>query len=133
MSIFKYTHNVRLWIMDIEKILKALADTNRLRIVNLLLVDELCVCDIEEVLRLSQSNVSRHLGKLAAVQIISSQKDAQWVFYKINTAFIKEHPELAKYLKRALKNDVYLKDVMKLRQLRSKHNVIVHKRCAIRK
>lgn len=119
-------------VMSIEKILKALADTNRLRIVNLLLVDELCVCDIEEVLRLSQSNVSRHLGKLAAAHIISSQKDAQWVFYKINNAFLKEHPELVKYLLRALQNGIYSEDVMKLRQLRSKHNVIVHKRCATR-
>lgn len=120
-------------LMNIEKILKALADTNRLRIVNLLLVQELCVCDIEEALGLSQSNVSRHLGKLASAHIISSQKDAQWVFYKINNAFIKEHPELVKYLLRALKKGVFSKDVMKLRQLQSKHNVIVHKRCAIRK
>jgi len=48
-------------MMDVEQIFKALADANRLRIVNLLLHGELCVCDIQYVLENSQPNVSRHL------------------------------------------------------------------------
>ena len=42
------------------EIMKALADENRLRIVHLLLQEQLCVCELEYVLQMSQTNVSRH-------------------------------------------------------------------------
>lgn len=84
--------------MEIEKIFKALADNNRLRIMNLLMRGELCVCEIEEALGLSQTNVSRHLGKLIQAGLLNSRKKAQWVFYRINGVFFEEHNSLVKYL-----------------------------------
>lgn len=51
-------------MLELESIFKALGDTNRLRIVNLLLHGELCVCDIQYVLENSQPNISRHLAYL---------------------------------------------------------------------
>jgi ArsR family transcriptional regulator len=84
--------------MNLEKIFKVLGDGNRLRILNLLMRGELCVCEIEGILGLSQTNVSRHLGRLSAAGIIDSRKNAQWVFYRINDDFGREHVSLAKYL-----------------------------------
>lgn len=55
-------------------IFKALADENRLRIISLLLTKELCVCEIEASLEMSQSNVSRHLTKLKTSGIVDSRK-----------------------------------------------------------
>ena len=49
---------------ELEQYFKALGDNNRLRIINLLLHGELCVCDIQYVLENSQPNVSRHLAYL---------------------------------------------------------------------
>jgi ArsR family transcriptional regulator len=49
---------------ELEQYFKALGDNNRLRIINLLLHGELCVCDIQYVLENSQPNVSRHLSYL---------------------------------------------------------------------
>lgn len=91
--------------MNLEKTLKALADNNRLRIMNLLFQGELCVCEIEEILGLSQTNVSRHLIKLSQSGLLDTRKEAQWVYYRINDDFIKEHSHLARYLKTSFENN----------------------------
>jgi ArsR family transcriptional regulator len=78
---------------------KALGDENRLRILNILMHHELCVCELEVVLDLSQSNASRHLAKLRQTGIISASKDAQWIHYKVSDRFLKDHKHLAEYLK----------------------------------
>lgn len=81
--------------MDIVQIFKALSDENRLRILNLLRNGELCVCDIEAVLRIKQSNVSRHLNKLKIAKIIVSEKKSQWVYYRLNEEIFLKYPFLS--------------------------------------
>lgn len=103
--------------MELEKILKALADGNRLRIVNLLMRGELCVCEIEDILGLSQTNVSRHLNKLSQAGILDSRKEAQWVFYSISNYFTKEHASLGAYLKKSFdKSEACRTDATKLQE-----------------
>ena len=68
-------------IMDVSEVLKALADPNRLRILNLLHERTLCVCDLEAILDLNQSNLSRHLSKLKQAGIVNAQKKALFTFY----------------------------------------------------
>ncbi len=72
--------------MDVE-VYKALSDENRLRILNIIAERELCVCEIEEVLGISQSNASRHLNRLRQAGIISSRKEAQWTYYAFDPVF----------------------------------------------
>lgn len=69
--------------MTLEHCFKGLADQNRLRIVNLLLRDELCGCDIQYVLDLSQSNVSRHLNYLKRTGLVTDRRDGYRVFYRL--------------------------------------------------
>ncbi len=57
-------------------IFKALAEENRLRILSLLMVDEMCVCEIEDCLNMNQSNVSRHLTALRRCGILEAYKKA---------------------------------------------------------
>ncbi len=95
MSIFKYS-NMRGDIL--VELFKTLGDENRLRMVNLLMNEELCVCEIEVLLEMTQSNVSRHLSKLKNTGIIISSKDAQWVHYKISDKFKKDNIPLIEYL-----------------------------------
>lgn len=80
-------------------ILKALADETRLRILSQILKSEMCVCEIEEGLSLTQSNASRHLNILKKAGILESYKIAQWTYYKISDEFVKENKELYDYLK----------------------------------
>ncbi len=70
-----------------SEVYKALADDNRLRILNILAERELCVCEIEEVLGITQSNASRHLNKLRQAGIIVSRKEAQWIYYSFSPDF----------------------------------------------
>jgi len=67
------------------KIFKALSDANRLRILKMLEVRPLCVCEIREVLNLANSTVSKHLSVLREADLITDQKDARWVNYRLNT------------------------------------------------
>lgn len=67
--------------MDVSEILKALADPNRLRVLNLLEGRTLCVCDLEEVLDLNQSNLSRHLAKLKQAGLVTAQKRGLFMYY----------------------------------------------------
>ncbi len=63
-------------------IAKSLADRNRMRVVMALMShDELCVCQIVEVLRLATATVSRHMSKLQKAGLVRSRKDGRWVFY----------------------------------------------------
>jgi len=77
--------------MQLVKILKALGDVNRLRILNLLRERNLCVCELESVLNVTQSNVSRHLLRLKEAEIIDFEKQGQYVFYKINKPVLADH------------------------------------------
>lgn len=99
------------------EILKALADENRLRVFNLLLNDELCVCELEVILNLTQPNVSKHLLKLRSAGIIESQKEAQWVHYKVSDEFKERYAELIKGLESGfMVNEDVNKDLKKLRR-----------------
>jgi ArsR family transcriptional regulator, arsenate/arsenite/antimonite-responsive transcriptional repressor len=67
--------------MDVAELMKALADPNRLRILNLLHERTLCVCDLEAILDLNQSNLSRHLAKLRQAGLVKPQKKALFTYY----------------------------------------------------
>ena len=64
-------------------ILKALSDETRLRIINLLYVKELCVCDIVETLNITQTKASRHLQYLKNAGLVKDRKHAQWAYYSM--------------------------------------------------
>ncbi|HKM42166.1 MAG TPA: metalloregulator ArsR/SmtB family transcription factor [Methanocorpusculum sp.] len=80
---------------DPETIFKAFGDTTRLRILALLQNHELCVCEIEAALSLSQPNASRSLTILKNAGIIQSRKQAQWTYYKICDDFPAVYPDLS--------------------------------------
>lgn len=85
------------------EIFKALSEENRLRILSLLINDEMCVCEIEQCLDMTQSNVSRHLSNLRNAGILDSYKQAQWTYYKVSEKFKEEHYSLWIYLEEKLK------------------------------
>ncbi len=80
--------------MEIVNIFKALADETRIRMLNLLRYGQLCVCDIEIVLDVQQSNASRHLNKLKTAGLIVSEKKSQWVYYQFNKDVFIKYPFL---------------------------------------
>lgn len=69
---------------EIVKVYKALADESRLRVLNLLLERECCVCEVMQVLEISQSKASRILGTLYDVGFLKLRKDGLWSLYSID-------------------------------------------------
>lgn len=69
-------------------IAKALADGNRMRVIVALMEhDELCVCQITEMLRLATATVSRHMSVLQHARLVESRKESRWVFYRLVDTF----------------------------------------------
>ena len=67
------------------EILKALSDRNRLRVVVALMhMDELCACQIVELLHVSGATASRHMSLLIHAGIVESRKDGRWVYYGLS-------------------------------------------------
>lgn len=75
----------KLSLDDLTDVLKTCADRTRMRILSLVYHGgDLCGCEIESVLDMKQSNVSRHLRRLTGTGIIGYYRKAQWVHYYFN-------------------------------------------------
>ncbi|MGE4319464.1 MAG: ArsR/SmtB family transcription factor [Deferribacterales bacterium] len=66
------------------EVFKALGDNNRLRIICMLAVRELCVCEINAVLNISMSTISSHLKVLRNAGLVKSRKDGRWIIYRLD-------------------------------------------------
>lgn len=69
--------------MKLVHIYQCLCDETRLRILNLLLEGELCVCHIQEVLGEQQVKVSKHLAYLRKRGLVASRRKANWMVYRL--------------------------------------------------
>ena len=65
------------------KVMKALSDPSRIKVVKALEVRELCVCELRAVLGLAQPTVSKHLKVLEEAGLVASRKEGQWVHYRL--------------------------------------------------
>ncbi|MBU5677011.1 metalloregulator ArsR/SmtB family transcription factor [Alkaliphilus sp. MSJ-5] len=72
------------------ELLKALADKNRLLILDMLSCGELCACDIMDGLKLTQPTISHHMKILQQCEIVEGRKEGKWVFYSINRKMVDE-------------------------------------------
>jgi ArsR family transcriptional regulator len=77
--------------INLIEILKSLSHQNRIRIINLLKQQQLCVCELENIMGVNQSNASRHLRKLKQVNLIKGNKKAQWIYYSLNKDLFNQH------------------------------------------
>ncbi len=69
---------------DLELFFNALADRTRLRLLNLMGEDEVCVCFFVEVLQTNQPKISRHLAYLKRAGLVKSRKEGLWMHYRVN-------------------------------------------------
>lgn len=105
--------------MNLIHVMKALSDETRIRIINLLIQGDLCVCEIEVLLDINQSNASRHLNKLTNAGIIDYYKVAKYVYYKINENSINDYPFINEIIKdHAVQLNNCIKDNARLEKYR---------------
>jgi Predicted transcriptional regulators len=68
---------------DTQLFFAALADRTRLRLINLMGSDELCVCFFVAVLKTNQPKISRHLAYLRNAGLVEPRRDGKWMHYKV--------------------------------------------------
>ncbi|HNR69312.1 MAG TPA: metalloregulator ArsR/SmtB family transcription factor [bacterium] len=90
------------------KLFKALSDQSRLRILKMLEIRALCVCEIREILDLATSTVSQHLAILRNAGFIYDIKDAKWVVYHLNR---QNADEVVQSLFRVLQDKAFSKGI----------------------
>ena len=66
-----------------ELFFAALADKTRLRLINLMGDDEVCVCFFVEVLKTNQPKISRHLAYLRRAGVVAARKEGLWMHYRL--------------------------------------------------
>lgn len=71
--------------MDLEILLRTLADRTRLRLLNLLRDREVCVCYFVHVLKTSQPKISRHLAYLRRSGLVAARREGLWMHYRVIT------------------------------------------------
>lgn len=72
-----------MYLKEMETLFMALADKTRLRLLNLMAEDEVCVCFFTEVLGDSQPKISRHLAYLRNADLVEARRDGKWMHYSI--------------------------------------------------
>ncbi len=91
---------------DLADSFKALGDETRLMMLALLLKKkELCVCDFEGTLQISQSKASRHLQTLKHAGYLLDRREGLWVHYRINPDLGENHKGVVKLLRKLLRGD----------------------------
>jgi ArsR family transcriptional regulator len=70
-------------VRDLERVLKAAADPTRTRILKLLARNGLCVCQVQAVLGLAPSTVSKHLSLLESAGLVTNRRNGKWIEYTL--------------------------------------------------
>ena len=100
MRVCAYLNLFRKTMRDLIKALKALSDETRLRMLNILLEKECCVCEVMQALDISQSRASRNLGILQESGFLKTRRNGQWMVYSVDWETANKHTiSLAKLIK----------------------------------
>lgn len=90
--------------------LKTISNETKMRLVSLLLENELCVCELEEILNIKQVNISKNLNSLKEANIVDSRKEKQRAFYFLSEEFM-DNKFLVEHVRELkLKEDILKKD-----------------------
>lgn len=90
---------------DTELFFSALADKTRLRLLNLIGDDEVCVCFFVEVIGTNQPKISRHLAYLRRAGLVEMRKDWKWSHYRITPPENEYAAEVFAKVREWIKND----------------------------
>src|SRR5690242_9608283 len=103
---------------DMELFFSALADKTRLRLLNLIGDDEVCVCYLVEVIDTNQPKISRHLAYLKRAGLVSVRRDWKWSHYRIAKPTNEHAAKVFKEIQEMLKADPEMqRDIKEMKNL----------------
>ncbi len=77
-------------LFDLADLFKALGDNTRIRLLNALMHSELCVCDLVDIIGMTQSAVSHQLRVLRSAKIVKHRKEGKNVYYSLDDDHIRQ-------------------------------------------
>ncbi|OIO03058.1 ArsR family transcriptional regulator [Candidatus Desantisbacteria bacterium CG_4_10_14_0_8_um_filter_48_22] len=103
---------------DELSLFRCLSDETRLRIMLLLSIKELCVCQLEWALELIQAKVSRHLTVLKNAGLVRDRRDGLWIYYSLTKPRNELEKIIHKYLRKYLttKHNLFKKDITNMKK-----------------
>jgi ArsR family transcriptional regulator len=104
--------------MNEETLFVALADRTRRRIIQLLLEESLCVCELNYALDEPQPKISRHLALLREAKVLEATRVGTWMIYRIHSRLPAWASSLLSAFRAGMRKDaVYARDRRRLRQM----------------
>ncbi len=95
------------------KVMKALSDPNRVKILKMLQHKVMCVCEIKAALRIAQPTVSNHLKMLVDAGLVTFQKEGLWVDYRLADGSSSPYAaSLLGNLRHWLEDDIEVSDIV---------------------
>ena len=79
--------------MEVSELYKCIADSQRLRILNLLEAGPLCVCHLQELLDAAQVKISKQLAGMKQLGLIDAKREGTWMIYHLNQPLPRTPPE----------------------------------------
>lgn len=95
------------------KVMKALSDPNRVKIIKMLQYKNMCVCELQTALGIAQPTVSKHLRVLEEAGLVTFEKDGLWVNYRIVKDGNPYAKALLEHLKEWLEDDPEISEIIK--------------------
>lgn len=100
-----YGESVKSKDPSLEEVFAALADRTRLRLLNLMVPGEVCVCFFVSILGELQPKVSRHLAALRRIRLVEARRDGKWMHYRIADPLSQPAQFIMKAVFQSLEND----------------------------
>lgn len=94
---------------SLDRLFRALGDPTRLRLLNLMAGQEVCVCFFTEVIGAPQPKISRHLAYLRKAGIVSARREGKWMHYRLAVPPSPQAAAILKSVLEALKRDTQLR------------------------
>ena len=106
------------FLLEMETFFLALADKTRLRLLNLMRDEEICVCFFTEILGESQPKISRHLAYLRNAGLVEARREGKWMHYRISEP---KNENVGRVLEEVLES---LKNQEEMQKEREKYNQV---------
>ena len=94
----------------LEPLFRALADRTRLRLMNLMAEQEICVCYFVQVIDAPQPKISRHLAYLRRAGVVAARRDGKWMHYRLEIPADKDAAAILRATLAAFRQDKELRD-----------------------
>jgi len=104
---------------NLTNIFKVLSDETRLRIINLIFQQDLCVCELVEILDLSQPKISKHIAKIRQVDLVNTERREQFIYYSFNKNNQEYKKLITDILSNIKENKTLQKDNIQLQSIES--------------